>query len=249
MDEPGHGIREEPHLRGDREHRLDPSERLAERILAAEARFDDPSGHEASQSVYDEVHPLHTMTGKTEGGWAEWYRSLRQAVTPLESWATMLLVALCSGPLAIVGAFLSHQDGPFSTIVFVPAAEELLKVGLLAILLETRPYLVRSAWQLRLVAVSSALGFATVENLLYLHVYLSNPSEGLVLWRWTVCTGMHVLATSVAAEGLVRSWRRTERTGRRPSLDHAYRWLVLAVLVHGSYNLVATLLELAHFEF
>ena len=134
-------------------------------------------------------------------------------------------------------------------VVFSPTLEEALKIGLLAIVIETRPYLLRSVWQVRLVALFSALSFAIVENLLYVGVYLDDPSEGLVAWRWTVCTGMHVVATAIAAEGLVRVWRWTDETFERPTLERAYRWLFFAIFVHGSYNLAAVLLEASGYAF
>jgi len=251
MDEPiptGHGIGNEPQLRK-RSLQPDPTEERAANTLASEERGDDPAGHMADQSVHDEAHTLYTTTGVTEGGWATWFAQKRASVSALQSWSVVLLCALVSGPLAVIGTFLAREEWYLAMVFYGPAIEEVLKIGLLAILVETRPYLLRGTTQIRLIAYTSALSFATVENLLYIHVYLDDPTPSLILWRWSVCTGLHFIATAIAVEGLVRTWGRSLATGMRPTLDGAYRWLFIAIGVHAAYNLTVMLMEMSGYAF
>src|SRR5690606_24890587 len=89
-------------------------------------------------------------------------------------------------------------------------------------------------------AVASAVGFAVIENLLYLGVYISGPSLGLVLWRWIVCTGLHLTCTLIAAEGAVAVWRHTDEQQREPMLKHMYRPMTAAIVIHAAYNAIVT---------
>jgi len=243
----GHRVDDEPHLRR-RSFRRDPSEEVAAEVLADERIYGDPTGHLAEQSVHEEAHTLYT-TGETEGGWSVWLDRKRAEVGALDSWCVVLFCALVSGPLAVIGALFSQGGHPLALVVYGPAIEEVLKIALLAVLVETRPYLVRSALQIRLVAYASALAFALVENLLYLNVYVDDPSPGLVFWCWSACTGLHLFATAIAVEGLVGSWRRSMERRTRPTLDGAYSWLGAAIVVHGLYNLAVFLLESSGFTY
>ena len=248
MDDPiptGHRIGDEPHL-GRRSFRRDSTEELAAEVLADESLHGDPTGHLAEQSVHEEAHTLHA-TRATEGGWALWLDRKRAEVGALDSWCVVLFFALVSGPLAVVESLFTWSAHPLALLVLGPATEEVLKVALLAVLVETRPYLLRSALQIRVVALSSALAFALVENLLYLNVHIDDPSPELVLWRWSACTGLHLFATALAVEGLVGSWRRSMERRPRPTLDGAYGWLGAAIAVHGLYNLAVFLLERSGF--
>lgn len=248
----GHGLEGEPHLR-QRAFRKDPSEERAAEVLAGEEGRGDPTGHLAEQSVHEEVHTLYTVTGETEGGWSAWYQERRARTRASESWGIVLFCALLSGPLALVGSLFPHGDLPSewgafgAAVLFGPAIEEVLKVALLAILIETRSYLIRGPFQIRLVAYASALVFATVENVIYLELYLDAPSEAIAAWRMGVCTALHLIATAIAAEGLVRAWRRSTQSGSRPALDGAFAWLAAAIALHATYNLVAFGLEAAGF--
>ena len=56
-------------------------------------------------------------------------------------------------------------------IVFGPVIEELAKQSGMTYLLEKKPYRVFAAWQFLFVALLSGLGFAVIENLVYIYVY------------------------------------------------------------------------------
>ena len=239
-----HGIENEPQLQQPGSFRADPTEQDAAETLHAERTADDPTGRAASQSVHEEVHTLYSAGAPKGTSWGAWYTAMCAGVSFEKSIVAIALVALLGGPFAIVGAFLANVEGILSTVVFGPTIEEVLKIGLLAILVETRPYLLLSSIQIRVAAVLSAFTFAAVENLLYINIYIDDPPDSLVLWRWTVCIALHVAATSIAAEGLVRAWNRSRETLKRPTLDHSYAWLFYAIVLHGAYNFAATAWEL-----
>lgn len=198
------------------------------------------------RDLYGEVRGLPCPSCGHEPArvWKDWYERRRAGVAAWQSWMLFALIAVFSGPLAIVGTLISgHGSGILRSTVIGPTIEEMLKVGVLAFLVETRPYLLRGASQIRIAAVASALAFATIENLLYVFWYLDAPSQSLILWRWSVCTSLHVVATCIAAEGVVRVYSRSHRTLSRPDLSHGFRWLVAAIGLHGLYNAVVTTME------
>jgi len=239
-----HGFENEPQLKQPGSFRADSTEQEAAERLRDERTADDPTGRAASQSVHEEVHTLYSVGAPKGTSWGAWETAMRAGVTFEKSALAIVLVALLGGPFAIIGAFLANVEGLLSTVVFGPTVEEVLKIGLLAILVETRPYLLSSSLQIRFAAFLSAFTFAAVENLLYIHVYIADPPDSLVLWRWTVCVALHVAATSIAAQGLVRAWTRSRETQKRPTLDHAYAWLFYAILLHAAYNFAVTVWEL-----
>jgi len=213
---------------------------------------------EAQQNVWDE--PSSRAAGiappPEARTYAHWYRE-RLAGTPAETaWLVTLLLAAVSGPFALFGVFAKGftQGHALGIVLFGPALEEMMKVGLLLILLENRPYLFRSSFQLLAVALASALAFAAIENVMYIHLYVKEPTAFFIAWRWTVCTGVHSLSSCVAGLGLVRMWRAAQPDPSAPprspesdySMPHsrnAFPLLVGAVALHGGYNTIAIFLE------
>ena len=124
----------------------------------------------------------------------------------------------------------------FQSVLMAPPVEEVMKVVTAAILIERMPYLIRKRSQLLLIGLGSGLGFAVIENVLYLTVYITSPSLALILWRWIVCTALHVSCTYIATRGLIQVWERTVREGRPPRIGLAARALTTAMIIHGTYN-------------
>ncbi len=183
--------------------------------------------------------------------YGEWLAAMRAKRTASQAWLMTLLAAVVGGPLAVALVFASMwaDYGLAAIVLFGPVAEEVLKVGAVMMIVETRPYLFTARSQIVVAALASALGFATIENLLYLNVYISDPSPMLIAWRWTICTALHVGCTAIATLGVVRVWQRTVTQGRSPDLVPALRWLVLAIVVHGAYNAMSVVLPFAGFYF
>ncbi len=173
-----------------------------------------------------------------------WLRR-RMAVTSWRtSWAVTAALVIVGGPWAVISVFLGAQPGALAgmtnlvlAVVLGPTLEEMMKIGAVAIVVEVRPYLLKRSSQIQLAAVGAAIAFAAIENVLYLNVYISNPSTGLMLWRWTVCVALHAGCTAIASHGLMNVWRTCVTEHRPPRMSLAFPALVTAIVIHGAYNL------------
>lgn len=247
-------VNAEPHMRAE-PLRIDPSEAKAERNLD-KARQGAMSQDEAiDHSVWDEpglssdamaARPKDALT------YAEWLDLRRAQVLPSTSWTVSLCLALLAGPWAVLGALWGAGQTLFSVVaivVFAPVIEETMKVAAPLYVVEKRPFLFRSSRQIAVCALAGGLAFATIENLLYIHVYVRDPSALLIWWRWTICTTVHVGCSFIAGMGLMAVWRDTWRTHSRPRMSSVYPYMLTAVLVHAAYNAVAVVLRLGKIGF
>jgi len=193
--------------------------------------------------------PRELPTPLDKPSYGSWLQA-RIAATPIGAgWVTAAGIAVVGGLWAVVGAMFANRGGIVGVVVFSPVAEEVMKIGLVVAVIETRPFLFASRAQILVAAIGSALGFALIEKLLYLNVYVGEPSPGLVVWRWTVCLAIHVGCTIIAALGAMRVWRRTITELRRPNISPSLGPLVVAAIVHGTYNGLAVAMSLARFSF
>jgi len=227
---------DEPHLRG-RQFGADPTEQTA---------ADSPSGEslQALDSVFNE--PSMRANGGTGRTYGDWLTAKQRAMTGHRSWATMLLIALAAGPFAIVSAFWGSGQTIFSImaiVVFGPVVEEMGKVGLTLIAVERRPDFVRSTWQILIVGFVSGLVFASVENVLYLQVYIHEPTMQIIVWRWTVCVGLHVGCAMIASIGVAAIWREVQLSRQPARVERGFRFFAAAIILHGTYNLSMLILE------
>jgi hypothetical protein len=152
----------------------------------------------------------------------------------------------------VIGAvFGGPRGGPVSlsglamVVALAPTMEETLKIALAAYVVELRPYLFRRAGQIVAAAVGSAFVFAAIENFIYLNIYVPHPSQGLFIWRWTICVALHVGCSAVAATGLIEIWKQAVSELRPPRLTQGLSRLMLAIGIHGTYNALAALYGLS----
>lgn len=89
----------------------------------------------------------------------------------------------------------------------------------------------------------SGMFFASVENWLYLQVFIDAPSEQIVRWRWVFGPLVHGSGSLLVGLGAARLWRRTHISDRRPGIGAAEPFIIAAAILHGSYNLTAIILE------
>lgn len=161
-------------------------------------------------------------------------------------WWVAVIAAILGGPFAVVGVFMEQfQGGLFVgallvTVLFGPAIEEVMKIAVAAIVIETRCHWFQRVEQIQLATIGAAAMFAAIENILYLTVYIPNPSAEIVAWRWTVCVALHVGCTAIATRGLVNVWRRAMTEQRPPRIGDGQRMLITAIIVHGVYNATVT---------
>lgn len=183
-----------------------------------------------------------------------WLAANMAAISPQRSWQISILIALVAGFVGVPATFLQTFAGGvgvgiaglLAAVLVAPPIEELMKVLVPLIAVETRPYWFRSPAQVLAAATMGGLGFAILENILYLTVYFPNPGTRLILWRWIVCTAMHTGCSFWAGRGLCRIWERTVREGRSPRLELGYPAIFTAMLIHGGYNAAAIALEMLH---
>ena len=182
-------------------------------------------------------------------GYAHWLASRMKATSVTKSWVIVFVVAFLSGLWSVFGAFWNAGVGGWSSFfaiaVWGPAVEEVMKIALIAVIIERTPYLFVSRAQILIGAIGAGLMFAIIENFLYLFVYVPNPPEWLVVWRWTVCVALHVGCTLVAGMGAAKVWHKQITQMRCVPVPVDMRYLFAAILIHGVYNGTATVMEVS----
>jgi RsiW-degrading membrane proteinase PrsW (M82 family) len=231
----GHGIADEPAWgSGD-----DPGEALRdEPAFGADVAAALGSGGE---------DPDHELAAEQPDGLPGPYAERFASADPARLWPWMLLVALLGGPVAVASAFLAAGEAsPFmilNTVVISPLVEELAKNLPCLWLCERRPWLLPGRTAIVFAAAMAGLSFAALENVLYLEVYLDNPTPRLVQWRWTVCVALHVGCAMIGSLGIARAWSEARATGRRGRVETMRGPLLVAAALHGAYNLAAMVME------
>ena len=246
----------------------DPSEARAARNADQGTESDDDR---VEHSVWDEPGLSEELSGAAPPDaltWSGWLEEKLAKSNAWSSWGITFAAAAVAGPMAVAGTFCSTFSGSTTTwfgiltlIVFGPVLEEMMKVALPLWIVEKRPYLFRSRFQIALCTIAAALVFAAIENVLYLGVYIRDPTETLVVWRWTVCVALHAGCSLVAGLGLMRIWsgifvgHRTwpavssESPASRPNLALGAPYIMTAVVIHGTYNALTVVLGALDFRF
>ncbi len=255
-----HGIEHEPHLSpgpfsGD-PTAADPSEAKASELFRRElAKSTEADAVE--HTVWSEPALAAELAGNPDEHqltYRGWLTKNIAETTWSQSLVAMFLVALAAGPWAVLGAFYvgsysGNLSGNLFSIlmftVFGPVAEEVAKVAAALWVVEKRPYLFRSLWQVFLCAACGGLAFAAIENLLYIYVYVPKHTAEFVHFRWTVCVFLHVSCSLVAGVGLARIWDNAIRNLHPPRLAMGVPWFVIAMVGHGLYNLTVTVASAA----
>ncbi len=247
-----HGIENEPHLYAaplsEKPFAEDPSEaKAAEQLRREQAAATEADAVE--HTVWSEPTLAGELVGEpdeqqvTYRGWLT--KKIEQTTWPA-SLSTMIIVALAAGPWAVLGAmYVGVFSGSGFAIlmytVFGPVAEEVAKVAAALWVVEKRPYLFRSLWQIFFCAACGGLAFAAIENLLYIYVYVPEHTPEFVHFRWTVCVFLHVSCSLVAGVGLARIWDNAIRNLHPPRLAMGVPWFVIAMAGHGLYNFTVIL--------
>ena len=171
--------------------------------------------------------------------------------SPPRDGAVFRFAWLCaaSGVFAVLCAFAKGAlgFGLLAVAVGAPVVEEMAKVILPLMWMEKEPWRFRGVSSIAFTCLCSALAFAAIENLLYFYVYIPKDrlTAGIIQYRLTVCTLMHVCCTMISVCGLAMAWREAKRNFSAFSAQAATPYLVAAMVVHGLYNAVATVFSLA----
>ncbi|MEC8556051.1 MAG: PrsW family glutamic-type intramembrane protease [Planctomycetota bacterium] len=202
----------------------------------------------AEMSVWDEPGRSKDLSGDTPENavtWIRWYQEQVRRTTLEFTWAVTAAVAVLSGLAAVLGALFMTPNVFFAAVFAAPVTEEILKIALAIWVVEKRPWWFSSSSQILICGLAAGLAFAALENLLYLTVYIPDPSANIILWRWTICIGLHTGCSFIAALGVARVWNTFQAEQRRPQLSDGAFCFVLAMVLHGCYNLFAKLLQLS----
>ena len=205
-------------------------------------------------TVWDEPGLSRSLAGAMPEGAFTWfghYRKKLAETTVLQSWLTTGLVAFLAGPLAILGTLIqgAASSGLVMLVAIGPTAEEIMKTALPVWIVEKRPWLFRSPTQILVCCFASGIMFAAVENVVYLKLYIADPTPGLAQWRWTVCVLLHSFCSLTAGIGVVRMWKRFQSVQSRPDIADAAGAIATAIVLHGTYNATVTMLELGGVSF
>ena len=159
------------------------------------------------------------------------------------------LIALLGSVGGTAAAFLENSaraahplTGILLLVAVAPAVEEICKPLAIVFLLDKRPHWLRSPGEIVVLAALSALVFAMLENLLYIFAYARGCGSAFVTWRLTVCTGVHVTASTVFGFGLVKMWRHIRAKGGHFNIDVCFKYYIAAAIIHGAYNGLAMIL-------
>jgi hypothetical protein len=250
MSDPDHdpSIEHEPQFR-DRPFAPDPSDAPE---AALHAYVDRSPDVDVEHSVWDEP----TLAADLAGGpgpeqvtYARWLDEKVAGASYATSLAVTAALIVLAGPLGIFGALFAAEGGGLSTgglvavAIIGPITEEIAKIAGTLWVVEKRPYLFKSMWQILVAAAAGGLFFGVIENLIYLNIYIPNAPSDLARWRWSVCIGLHLNCSFVAGVGLVRIWDHAMRNRVPPQLGRGMPYFATAMLGHGLYNLMVSLAE------
>ena len=211
--------------------------------------FDGKQGEIAY--IRDSVFNEPAVTSKKDEFYlGEWIEQKRGQCSVAGNLGVAFLAAILAGPFAILGGFMATRQGWYGVlymVVFAPVLEELLKQSGMIYLLEEKPYRVFAGWQFVFSALVSAFVFASVENILYLNVYINTAAlkdpQMFARFRWTVCTGVHMLCSVIASLGMIRVWKKQLRDGKAADLNVAFAYFAVAMAIHGAYTLASLFLN------
>ncbi|MEN0020433.1 MAG: PrsW family glutamic-type intramembrane protease, partial [Planctomycetota bacterium] len=213
--------------------------------------------HRPDQSVWNNPELVADLAGprpNDAADFAAWFQAgCAHVAGPWPRIVLIVAAVLTAGPFAVVGTFLTSYTGfggqtgifAFAAVAVVgPLIEEVMKVILLLFILELRPYWLGGVRTIMAGAIAGGLGFAVIENVLYLRVYIPDPEPSLVVWRWTVCVGLHVGCSVIAGLGVLRGFAIAQRDLRPPDMHVVGAPIVAAAAVHGVYNASVVILSM-----
>jgi RsiW-degrading membrane proteinase PrsW (M82 family) len=158
-----------------------------------------------------------------------------------------LSLAVVGGVLGILGAVVQEVSaGGFLLLPFLgaPIIEELLKPAGVYILLVRWPRLLRGRLHTAFLAALAGLSFGVIEALVYVNVYVSDPPDWFVTYRFTLPLLLHLTASFIVGLGInqgLLAWVR----GGSPLPRATRNFYIAAIALHAVFNIVATALALS----
>jgi RsiW-degrading membrane proteinase PrsW (M82 family) len=155
------------------------------------------------------------------------------------------LLALVGGVFGTLGAIYNEAlHGSFFLAYFgAPIIEESLKPAGLYLMLAKWPRVLRNRLYTAFLATLAGVTFAVLENLVYLNIYVEDPTPQLILWRYTACIGIHAICSFIFGLGINRSLLASVR-GEIKFLSYGKRFFFTAMALHSIYNITVTVLNI-----
>ncbi len=156
-------------------------------------------------------------------------------------------IALLGGALGIAGAFVQEfRTGGFLLLPFLgaPIIEEGVKPAGIYIMLIRWPHFLRGQLHTALLTAISGLSFGVIEAVTYVTLYVSDPSDLFVAYRFTLPLVLHTTSSFIVGLGLnqrLLDWAQ----GRAPLPKASRNLFIAAASLHGLYNTVAMALWLS----
>jgi RsiW-degrading membrane proteinase PrsW (M82 family) len=165
---------------------------------------------------------------------------------PLRQYVLAVLLAFAGGFLGIIGAAVQEvQAGGWLLLPLIgaPIIEEAMKpVGVYIALIRWPAALSSRLFTAALAAVGGFV-FGIIEAIVYTEVYVSDPSDRFVLYRFTFPLALHTVASFVYGLGISRGiidWA----AGRSPFPKRTQYFFLVAVLMHAAFNTSVLILDL-----
>jgi len=156
-----------------------------------------------------------------------------------------ILLALVGGIFGILGAFLTElTHGSLLGAYFAaPIIEEALKPSGLYLVLAKWPRVLRNQFYIASLSALAGIAFALIENLVYLNIYIREPTPQLILFRYTACIGIHAMCSFIFGLGINQKLLASIR-GETRFLSYGKRFLFSAMILHSLFNITVTVLQI-----
>jgi RsiW-degrading membrane proteinase PrsW (M82 family) len=171
----------------------------------------------------------------------------RTARAPAYQYVLTVLIAIVGGLLGIIGAIIQEVQSTTTYILLpfigAPIIEEALKPSGIYLALLWWPRALRSQVYTAILCALSGLVFGVIESFVYVTLYVEDPSDEFIVFRFSVPLGLHALCSYLVGLGLnqrVIDWA----AGRSPLPRASRNFYIAAVVIHGAYNTIAVILSL-----
>jgi RsiW-degrading membrane proteinase PrsW (M82 family) len=172
---------------------------------------------------------------------------VQQAEPRSYQYVLTILLAFVGGGLGIIGALVQESQSLnflLLPIIAAPIIEEALKPIGVWIALIRWPQVLRSQLFTALLSAIGGLVFGVIESAVYVLVYVSDPPDWFITYRFSVTLGLHATCSYIVGLGInykVIDWAQ----GRSPLPKSSRNYYIAACVIHGVYNLTAMILSIA----
>jgi len=166
--------------------------------------------------------------------------------TPVYHYLFAVVVAAVGGLLGIIGAVIGEfQAGGLILLPLVaaPIIEEAMKPAGVYIALLRWPNALSSRLFTALLAALGGLVFGLIEAVVYVTIYISDPPEWFVTYRFTLPLALHATTSFIFGLGItigLIDWA----AGRGPLPLRTRNFYIAAVVIHAIFNTIAVTLAL-----